>query len=78
MEGPPAIGKSALARGLAEELEMKYFPMVTIDHYYINKYGGDMRDMDPNLPPHLRSYDAKSFIKVKIRIKFQTRDGQTD
>lgn len=65
VEGPFAIGKSALARSLAEELEMKYFPMVTSDSYYINAYGYDMRKLDKEFPPRIRSYDELAFIKVR-------------
>jgi len=63
VEGPPAIGKSAFARSIAEELEMKYFPMVTDDHIFINHYGFDMREMNKELPPHMHHFDMKSFIK---------------
>jgi len=63
VEGPPAIGKTALAKSLAEELEMKYFPMVTADSFYINEYGHDHRAADKDLPWHLKSFDEKDFIK---------------
>lgn len=66
VEGPPAIGKSALARALAEELEMKYFPMATMDSYYINPYGYDLRKLDKDLPPRIQSYDEMAFIKVNF------------
>lgn len=64
VEGPFAIGKSALARALAEELEMKYFPMVTGDSVYINEYGFDYRTLDKEFPPRMRSYDELAFVKV--------------
>lgn len=70
VEGPPAVGKSAVARALAEELEMKYFPMVTSDSYYINRYGYDMRQLDSKLPPNLQSFDENAFLKVSRLINF--------
>jgi len=42
---------------------MKYFPMVTGDHWYINSYGTDLRQLDKDLPKHIRSYDEKAFLK---------------
>jgi len=60
----PAVGKSAFAKTLAEELDMKYFPMVTMDLMYVNFYGYDMRQLDPELPKGVRSYDEKRFFRV--------------
>lgn len=35
MEGPPAVGKTAFAKALAEDLDMKYFPAVSFfPHFY--------------------------------------------
>lgn len=64
VEGLPCIGKTEVAKGLAEELGMKHFPMVTMDSYYINAYGYDMRKLDPQIPSHLRSFSLEDFIKV--------------
>ncbi|ODN01344.1 NADH dehydrogenase [ubiquinone] 1 alpha subcomplex subunit 10, mitochondrial [Orchesella cincta] len=63
VEGPPAIGKSNLARALAEELEMKYFPMANADSYYINQYGFDIRTRNHEFKERYRSFDEKDFIK---------------
>lgn len=35
VEGPPAVGKTAFAKALAEDLDMKYFPAVSFfPHFY--------------------------------------------
>lgn len=64
VEGMPAIGKSEVAKALADELDMKYLPMLTMDAYYINPYGYDLRKLDPQLPAKHRSFDLDDFIKV--------------
>lgn len=63
VEGPVAAGKSALAKELAEELDMLYVPGVTMDLIYINSYGYDLRQLDPQLPPRTRSFDTKNFLQ---------------
>lgn len=64
MEGLPAIGKTKLAKSLAEELEMHYLPMITADNYYISAYGYDYRQMNKDLPRHLHSFDEYDFLEV--------------
>ncbi|XP_075155163.1 NADH dehydrogenase (ubiquinone) subunit ND-42 [Haematobia irritans] len=63
VEGPIAAGKSKFAKELAEELEMHYMPEANMDMYYINPYGYDMRQLDPELPESCRSYDVVNFCK---------------
>ena len=36
VDGPPAIGKTEFAKGLAEEMGMLYMPPANMDDYYIN------------------------------------------
>lgn len=38
-------------------------PDVTMDSYYINNYGYDMRKLDPQLPANCRSYDERNFLE---------------
>lgn len=59
VDGPIAAGKSALAKTLAEEFDMRYFPEPNMDEYWINTYGFDLRTLDHKLPDHLQSYDEK-------------------
>ena len=61
VEGQVATGKSKFAKSLAEDLDMLHMPEVTMDDYYINSYGYDLRKLDPQLPPSARSYDEKNF-----------------
>uniref|UniRef100_A0AAG5DME2 NADH dehydrogenase [ubiquinone] 1 alpha subcomplex subunit 10, mitochondrial n=1 Tax=Anopheles atroparvus TaxID=41427 RepID=A0AAG5DME2_ANOAO len=63
VDGPIAAGKSAFAKELASELEMKYFPEVSMDNYYINPYGYDMRKLDHLLPPTMQSFDVAKFLQ---------------
>lgn len=63
VDAPPASNKTAFAKELAEELEMKHFPEITMDNYFINPYGYDMRKLDPLLPPNCRSFDIKNFCE---------------
>jgi len=64
IEGPPAIGKTEFAKSLADELDMKYVPGFTMDHYYINEYGYDLRDFDYRITlERALSYDEAKFSK---------------
>lgn len=62
VEGPIASGKTAFAKELAVELDMQYVPQPTLDDIYINPYGYDMRQLDPQLPKNMRSFDVKNFL----------------
>ncbi|CRK98059.1 CLUMA_CG011428, isoform A [Clunio marinus] len=61
VEGPIAAGKSAFAKELADDLDMLYLPQPTMDTIYINEYGYDLRQLDPQLPESCKSYDVKNF-----------------
>jgi len=62
VEGPPAIGKTEFAKSLAEELDCKFVPGFSMEDYYINSYGYDLRELDYKFH-HTRniSYDEKKF-----------------
>lgn len=62
MEGPIAAGKSALAKRLAEELDMFYFPEANLDMEYINDRGFDLRTLDEQLPDSCKSFDVNNFM----------------
>merc|ERR1711962_1327945 len=46
VEGPPALDKTKFAKELAEEFGMLYVPGFTMDDFYINAYGYDLRELD--------------------------------
>lgn len=74
MDGPLASGKTALAKALADELEMHYVADATMDKMYINDYGYDMRKLDKDLPPMARTFDEKDFCrdpKNRLAANFQ-------
>uniref|UniRef100_A0A1B6DH01 NADH dehydrogenase [ubiquinone] 1 alpha subcomplex subunit 10, mitochondrial n=1 Tax=Clastoptera arizonana TaxID=38151 RepID=A0A1B6DH01_9HEMI len=61
VDGPIAAGKSTFAKALAEDLDMLYIPPTTMDDFYINPYGYDMRQLDDKMPKSFKSYDDKNF-----------------
>nr|CAG4646238.1 EOG090X05NZ [Macrothrix elegans] len=63
VEGPPAAGKGAVAKELAEELDMAYFSAPTQAETYVNSYGFDLRTLNDELPETCRSYDETDFLK---------------
>lgn len=42
---------------------MLYVPDATMDMVYINHYGYDLRQLDQQLPPSVRSFDEKDFLR---------------
>lgn len=56
-------GKTAIGKQLAELLDMHFMPDITMDYYYINDYGYDMRKLDPQLPVNCRSFDERNFLQ---------------
>jgi len=69
VDGPPAAGKSALAKELANELEMAYFEAPTVAKTLFNDYGYDLRQLDSKLPVDCRSYDETDFLKNPVTVK---------
>ncbi|XP_014260850.1 NADH dehydrogenase [ubiquinone] 1 alpha subcomplex subunit 10, mitochondrial [Cimex lectularius] len=63
VDGPVASGKTEFAKKLAEELDMYHIEDAHMDLRYINPYGYDMRQLDPQLPESVRSYDDKNFCR---------------
>lgn len=61
VDGPIAAGKSALAKSLAAELDMLYFPEANLDMFYTNGYGYNLKQLDYLLPESVKSYDVKDF-----------------
>lgn len=74
VEGPVASGKSNLAKQIAEELDMLYFPEANLDMLYINPYGYNMKQLDDQLPEMCKSFDVNNFLvnpKHKLSTAFQ-------
>ncbi|XP_050533861.1 NADH dehydrogenase [ubiquinone] 1 alpha subcomplex subunit 10, mitochondrial [Daktulosphaira vitifoliae] len=63
LEGPVGIGKTEIGKQLADELGMHFMPDVTMDSYYINNYGYDMRKLDSQLPVNCQSFDEQNFLQ---------------
>ena len=59
VEGAHAVGKTAFAQELAENLEMKYFPHVCMDNIYLNHYGDDLRKYSHLLTSYNQPWDEK-------------------
>lgn len=64
VEGPPALNKTKFAQELAEEFGMLYVPGFTMDNFYINPSGYDLRELD-HVFTFIRnkSYDEKKFAQ---------------
>ncbi|KAF2886661.1 hypothetical protein ILUMI_19513 [Ignelater luminosus] len=62
VEGPIAAGKTKLAKELAEDLDMLYMPEANLDMMYVNDYGFNLKELDPQLPESCRSFDIKDFL----------------
>lgn len=64
VEGPPGLHKTKFAKELADELDMLFVPGASMDEFYTNSYGYDLRELD-----HLfhytkcKSYDEKKFAQ---------------
>lgn len=63
VEGNIASGKSALVKTLADELGMKYFKEPSVNDFYVDDYGFDLRTIDHLVPESLRSCDMKRYYE---------------
>jgi len=69
VDGAVAAGKTEFAKKLAEELDMLYMPEGNMDMLYINPYGYDLRQLDPQLPKNCRSIDTKKFCEDPFQVQ---------
>lgn len=63
VEGAPGIGKTELAKKLADEFEMLYMPPVSHEDIYTGPYGVDYRKWDHLYPDFFKCFGEKDFIK---------------
>lgn len=63
VEGPIAVGKTELAKEIAAEMGMLYMPEASMDQFYINPYGWDMRRLDKIMPDEIKSFDIQNFCE---------------
>ncbi|KAH7963033.1 hypothetical protein HPB52_019329 [Rhipicephalus sanguineus] len=63
VEGNIGSGKSALAKTIAEEFELKHVPEVCLDNFYVDDYGFDYRSVNNLLPESCRMFDIKQFYQ---------------
>jgi len=63
VEGTHAIGKTALAKELADQFEMKYMGPVSHEDIYIGPYNTDYRKWNDLYPDWFKCFDDKDFIR---------------
>ncbi|KAK1123474.1 hypothetical protein K0M31_008181 [Melipona bicolor] len=63
VDGPPAVGKSKFCEDLAKEFGLLYMPSPMFDEMYINCYGYDVRNINPDLPEAWQFRDLTNFLK---------------
>lgn len=74
VEGPPALDKTKFAIELADEFGMKYVPGTSMEQWYINSYGYDLRELD-----HAMTWTRnKSFDEKKFAMDPTAQEGATD
>ncbi len=68
VEGAHCVGKTKLAKELAEAFEMQYLPHPNMDQIYINPYGVDFRQWNEHYPDKFKLMDEKDFIRNPLGI----------
>lgn len=61
VDGNVGVGKSTLAKKLAEDLDFLHFPEATLDMKFINDDGFDIRSIEDKMPEILRPFDLAKF-----------------
>lgn len=72
VEGNIGSGKSALAKTIAEEFELKHFGEPSFDQVYVDDYGFDYRTIGHLFPPSCRPCDIKTFYEDPHNINVAT------
>ena len=47
VDGPPALGKTEVAKALAEEFDMKFVPGWTMENFYVNRCESKFINVEP-------------------------------
>jgi len=63
VDGAHAVGKTDLAKQLAEEFDMKLMPYPRMSDYYINYYGEDLNDYSVYINDMCKPYDERDFSR---------------
>jgi len=63
VDGAHAVGKTELAKQLAEEFGMKYMPFPRMSDYYINYWGDDLNDYAVYINDAFKPYDERDFSR---------------
>jgi len=63
VDGAHAVGKTDLAKQLAEEFDMKVMPYPRMSDFYINYYGDDLNDYSVYINDILKPYDERDFSR---------------
>ena len=63
VDGAHAVGKTDLAKQLAEEFDMKCLEYPSLSNYYINYYGEDLQDYGVYMPDMFKPYDERDFSR---------------
>ena len=74
VEGAHAIGKTALAKELAETFGMKYMGPPNMDDMYITPYGEDLRKYQHLYPDFYKCMDEKAFFKDPLSMSHGSAD----
>ena len=61
VDGAHAVGKTELAKQLAEEFDMKYQPFPRMSDYYINIHGDDLNDYSV----YIKAWIAAMAVKLR-------------
>jgi len=63
VDGPPTGDKEKFARYIAEKLDMKYMPDADMDMWYLDDYGVDLRQLNKDVPPSMRTLDIHQWLQ---------------
>lgn len=74
VEGAHAIGKTALAKELAETFDMKYMGPPNMDDIFITPYGEDYRKYQDLYPDFFKCMDEKAFFKDPLGMTHGSAD----